>query len=320
MKKYILIILVTLSVILIVFAQGNTKIDNIEYVNAVPVSKKEARERLIFNGTVEYKDSCVCTSDGIGMVTEVLVSENSFVEKGSPVLIAMQTYEDIDIADIVTAITSQSNDVYSRLLDNNCKAVVYKAEKSGYLRSVSAEKGSFYLKGSELFNISNGTEYRIRINISEKDINKVKCGQMADIICRSGDKYSGIVESISENAKLMTDLSGQQSVIQAIIKFTDKEINVKSGYTVQCSVLTKSKEDVILVPYSSVGNDENGECFVYLFDGKHFVKHYVVCGYEYSNGQEIISGLSENELIACEISKIKNVENAVIGEVKINAQ
>ena len=31
MKKYILIILVTLSVILIVFAQGNTKIDNIEY-------------------------------------------------------------------------------------------------------------------------------------------------------------------------------------------------------------------------------------------------------------------------------------------------
>ena len=84
--------------------------------------------------------------------------------------------------------------------------------------------------------------------------------------------------------------------------------------------MTKSKTNVFLVPYSSVGNDESGESYVYLFDGKHFVKHYVVCGYEYSNGLEILSGLSENELIAADLSKVKNVENAVIGEVIKNAQ
>ncbi|MEE3449933.1 MAG: HlyD family efflux transporter periplasmic adaptor subunit [Acutalibacteraceae bacterium] len=320
MKKYILMIFVTLSVILFVFAQGHTIIDNIEYADVITVTKKEAQEKLIFNGTVEYKESAACISSGTGIVASVLVQENTYVEKGTPIMIAMQTDKEFDLSEILGAVSSQNEELYSEFIEKNCKAVIYKAESNGYLRGLSAEKGGIFFKGDTLFSVSDESDYIVRINISEKDINKVKRGQIVSVLCKSGDKYSGVVESISDTAKQINSLTGQQSVIQAEIRFTDKEINVKQGYTVQCTVLTKSEKDVLLVPYSSVGKDENSESYVYLYEGKHFVKHYVVCGYEYSNGFEMISGLSLNDVIAADISEVKKLQNAVIGEVKNNEQ
>ncbi len=107
MKKYILMIFVTLSVILFVFAQGHTIIDNIEYADVITVTKKEAQEKLIFNGTVEYKESAACISSGTGIVASVLVQENTYVEKGTPIMIAMQTDKEFDLSEILGAVSSQ---------------------------------------------------------------------------------------------------------------------------------------------------------------------------------------------------------------------
>lgn len=321
MKKYLIITFASFAIILIVFATGYTKINNIEYTSAIKVEKKTAVEMLNYSGIVEYSNSSSTHSNGTGMVQSVLVNDGDYVEKGAPVLVAYETDSEVSTTDIMSAITSNNYDKISSMFESEASVVIYEAKSSGIVSDLNLEESSVYQKNQALFKVSPENSFQLQINVTENDIQKIKVGQSVKIKCKAvSETLNGTVSSISNSAKQTSTTTGKETTVRVVIKIDDPCEEIKTGYTASCSITVKEKENVILIPYSSVSTDENGEDYVYIVSGSQAEKHYIICGYEYNNGVEIKNGLDVGDIIMSDISEIDNPENAVIDEVKVNEQ
>ena len=321
MKKYIILTLLSLSIILTSFATGYTKINSIDYVSAVKVESMTAREILNYSGTVEYKNSSVYTSGGTGMIQSVLVSNGDFVEKGDPIITVYETDAEISQSDIMSAVTSGNYDSLTNMLDGDFSVTVYEAKTSGIISSLDMEEGSVFRKGQTLFKISPEKSFQIQINVVEKDIPKIKVGQNVKIDCKAiSDILYGKVKSICDSAKQTTTTTGKETTLKVIIDIDDCNEEIKSGYTAACSITVSEKENTLLVPYSSLGAEENGKNFVYILNDRKIDKRYVTCGAEYNNGLEITKGLKSGDIIVYNSSSVEDIDNTVVNEVRINAQ
>lgn len=321
MKKYIILTLLSLSIILTTFATGYTKINSIDYVSAVKIENTTAREILNYNGTVEYRNSSVCTSNGTGMVQSVLVNNGDFVEKGDPILTVYQTDAELSKSDIMSSITSGNYDSLTTMFDSDFSVTLYEAKASGIVSSLDLEEGGVFQKGQTLFKISPEKSFQIQINVVEKDIPKIKVGQNVKIDCKAvSDILYGTVSSIGNSAKQTTTTTGKETTVKVIIGIDDSNEEIKSGYTAACAITVSEKENTLLVPYSSIGANENGKNFVYIMNDSKIEKRYVTCGAEYNNGQEIKKGLKSGDIIVYDASNVENLDSTVVNEVRINAQ
>ncbi len=321
MKKYIILSLVSLSIILTIFASGYTKISSIEYVSAFIAERTTAFEKLNYSGTVEYNNSTAALSSGSGMVQSVFVNSGDYVEKGTPILSVYQTDAEISKSDILSAITSNDFDSVSSFLDSNASIEIYEAQDSGILSDLDLEEGSIFQKNQTLFKISPQRSFQIRVNVIEKDIPKIKTDQSVRIDCKAVPKVLiGTVKSIGNSAKQTTTANGKETTVTVIIGIDEECEEIKSGYTAECSITVSEKENTVLIPYHALGTDDNGKSFVYVIKDNRLQKKYVDCGFEYTNGIEIKKGISENDIVASDASQIKDPENTVVNEVKLNGK
>lgn len=321
MKKYIILSLISLSLILTVIATGYTKISGVEYTSAVRIEAETAVEKLNYSGTVEYSNASVCVSSGTGMVQSVLVNNGDYVKKGDCVVVAFQTESELSKSDILSAITTNDYDKFTSMFENNSSVVVYEAGSSGIVSELNLEESSVIQKGQTLFKVSPENSFQVQINVTENDIPKIKIGQSVSIDCKAvSGFFIGTVSSISNSAKQTTTASGKETTVKVTVKIDNPSDEIKPGYSAACSITVARAENVLLAPYSSVTKDESGEDFVYLLSDGVLKKHYVICGKEYNNGVEIKDGLSQGDIILSDISEVKNPENAVVDEVRINEQ
>lgn len=321
MKKYIILSLLSLSIILTTFATGYTKVAAIDYVSAVKVEKMTAVELLHYNGTVEYRNSSVCTSNGTGMVQSVLVNNGDFVQKGDPVLTVYQTNADITRSDIMSFAAAGSYDELLSGLDGDFSVTVYEAKNSGIISSLDLEEGSVFQKGQTLFKISPEKSFQIQINVVEKDITKIKVGQNVKIDCKAlPDILYGTVKSIGNSASQTNTTNGKETTVKVIVSIDGQCSDIKSGYTANCSITVSEKENTLLVPYSSVSKDERGDNYVYIAAGNDIKKRNVTIGTEYNNGVEIKKGLQSGDIIVYDASGVDVPDDTIVNEVRINAQ
>lgn len=317
MKKYIILTIVSFTIILTVFATGYSRVDNIEYLSAVRVEKTTAVESLIYSGTVEYANSQSCSSGGQGVVQSVLVSNGDYVREGDPILIAYQTESEVSTTDIMSAVTDGNYDEIYSLLGEESSIIAYNAPGSGIVSSLSLEENSVFQKGQTLFKISPENSFQIQINVTEKDISKVSVGQSVAVECKAIENaLSGTVSSVDKSAKQTTTTTGKETTVKVVVTIDDECDDIKPGYTAECTINVSEAENTVLIPYSCITADENGEELVYLYDGERAEPHYIVCGKEYNNGVEVKAGLDVNDLILSEASNVENINRVVVNEVK----
>ena len=317
MKKYVVLVCVSLTLILTVVATGYNYISDIEYTSAVRVERQLAKESLIYSGTVEYSDASTCTSTGNGMVQSVLVNNGDFVSVGDPIIIAYETDNDISKTDIMSALTSNNYDLIASMLESDSTLKVYEAQSNGIVSSLSMEENSIFQKGQTIFKISPENSFQVQINVTENDIRKVEVGQTAEIKCKAITKtLHGVVKSIDKSAKQTSTGTAKETTVKVIVKIEDDCEEIKSGYTASCSINVSEKQDTLLLPYNAVASDgEDGE-YVYLYRDGDVVKQNVKSGKEYNNGIEITEGLSEGDIVISDMSEVKNISKTVVDEVK----
>lgn len=321
MKKYIILTLLSLSIMFTIFATGYTKVASIDYAAAVKAERTTAYEILNYNGTVEYRNSSVCTSNGTGMVQSVLVNNGDFVEKGDPILTVYQTDTEISKSDIMSYVSSGNFDSLPTLVDGDFSVTVYEAKASGIVSSLDLEEGSVFQKGQTLFKVSPEKSFQIQVNVIEKDIPKIKVGQNVKIDCKAvSDILYGTVKSIGNSATQTTTTTGKETTVKVIIGIDDRNEEIKCGYTAACSITVSEKENTLLVPYSSIGADDNGRNFVYILNDRKIEKQYVTLGAEYNNGLEIKKGLKSGDIIISDVSAVENPDNTVVNEVRFSVQ
>ena len=90
---------------------------------------------------------------------------------------------------------------------------------------------------------------------------------------------------------------------------------LRSGYTADCSIVTDRKENTLLIPYSSAAVDDEGKYFVYRSTKSGIKKQAVEAGREFSNGLEILSGISESDVIVYNAAAVTSEQKTVISEL-----
>ncbi|MBR6850822.1 MAG: HlyD family efflux transporter periplasmic adaptor subunit, partial [Lachnospiraceae bacterium] len=140
------------------------------------------------------------------------------------------------------------------------------AEASGTITAVNIKEGEN--STGVLFVIEDTQDLILTARVSEKDINHVDRGMVADVTTKSdsSDVYEGRVTQISEtaykNAAGETDTSGKDADYKVTLDITDPDSRIRVGMNTKVSFVAYEKKDCLTVPNEAVYTDENGDSYI----------------------------------------------------------
>ena len=138
----------------------------------------------------------------------------------------------------------------------------------------------------------------VSVLVSESKISSVKEGQMAEI---TGDgfenkSYTAYVSSIGKTAKKVVLGTGKIVVVDVLLEIENPDDALKSGFTAKVKLFTDEAQEVTVLPYSAVLQDDDGE-YVYIYSNGKAVKASVKTGRELANGYEVLEGVKAGDVV-----------------------
>ncbi len=189
---------------------------------------------------------------------------------------------------------------------DNIKAQIEKAilraPFSGKVTKVDAERGEVADAYKEIVSVISESGFKIKVNIPEVDISKVKIGDLAEVTL---DAYGN---DVVFNAEVITiDLA--ETVIEGVstygatLEFKEPDERIKSGMTANVDIVTGAREDVVYIPQRSV-IQEDGRKFVRVLKDEEVEEREVVLGMKDSMGNiEVKEGIEEGEKVVIFINE-----------------
>lgn len=107
----------------------------------------------------------------------------------------------------------------------------------------------------------------------------------------------GRLKAISPYAKQTTRLTGQTTYDTAVQIEIQDPASLKPGYRAAAKVVVSLRENVLLLPYEAVGQDDAGQEYVLKLQGLRIIKQAVETGSELENQVEIMQGLSMQDAV-----------------------
>ncbi|RLC39948.1 MAG: hypothetical protein DRH33_01415 [Candidatus Nealsonbacteria bacterium] len=165
---------------------------------------------------------------------------------------------------------------------------------SGIVSSVEIEEGETVSAYQPVIIILSKTNFKIEANIPETDITKVKIGNQAKITLDAlGEEvvFGAKVIKIDPAAKIIEGVPTYKTTLE----FERESEEIKPGMTVNITILTAKKENVLAIPWRALISKDNKKFVKVLKDGRLELKE-VETGLRGSDGRvEIIKGLKEGE-------------------------
>lgn len=178
------------------------------------------------------------------------------------------------------------------------------AEYSDYSPTVSA-KGAL---------IKQGEQWLAVVAVSEADISEVEIGQRAELsgAALPDGVYSGKISAVADTAYTLQSGSTPEIVVDVTVTVEEGDVSLlRSGYSVTAQLITGEEREVIMLPYSVICQDDEGE-YVYVLDNGSAVRRNIVTGIELSDRTEIVSGLSGRDLVLSNPEEIEDGERVRI--------
>lgn len=211
----------------------------------------------------------------------------------------------------VNALRSKTG--YSRLTQSYTRLV---SPVNGYIASLNAEVNENVQAGQPIAKIISDSEMKIKLNVSEDLIYKLKKGSKVNVVFDAieNKQYAGVISEIGSGA---TDALTTYPVF---VELLQKDKNIHSGMSASVEFklpAISAKKDFIIVPTNSVTADSTGKyVFVaasYKDDLAKVTKKYVEVGEISTDGIEIKKGLSQGDkVITAGVSKIQDGETVRI--------
>lgn len=118
---------------------------------------------------------------------------------------------------------------------------------TGYIQTkLSYQKGQYINAGIELGRLIDQTKARVRLEVLESEIVKIKSGMRVKISHSTEDEVYGVVTSVSPSIDPSTKTG------QVTVQFENKNQKLKSGMTVQGLILIQSVKGKCRVPRSAI--------------------------------------------------------------------
>lgn len=226
------------------------------------------------SGSVQSSSTDTLKASSRDTIQSVLVSKNQVVTKGQELI----TFE------------------------NGSDPIV--APYDGVISDISVASGSSVNASQELITIFDDKNLLTKISVDETDLVNLKVGQKADIKVNAYPdvKFTGVIKDISQQGTYSNGVSN----FDVTIAFDDIH-DIKAGMSIEATIVTESKENVLAVPVEAV-KDIKGEKYVLVFkDNAIPTLQKVELGISNGRMVEITNGLVASQEV--ELPQVQNSNN-----------
>jgi len=289
--------------------------------NIVQVEKvkiKDIEEVVTYSGTLEAEKAALVGPELSMKINKILVQEGDNVHKGQVLAImdstqlrqaeaqfevAKKNYErmkslkntgsvDKQTFDQIESAYKTAESAYN-FIKNNTQI---KAPFDGIVTLRTKHEGESFSPmlpsaygDPALFRIVTLDKLKMNVNISDVDINKIKKGQKAYIFVDSEpDQYFlGTVTFISPEADMMS------GTFPCAINIDNRDHSLKPNQFALTDIVIKSSSKTLIIPKDALVDDN----YVFVVSKSKASKQAITRGLSNETEVEILSGLSENDLV-----------------------
>ncbi len=168
-----------------------------------------------------------------------------------------------------------------------------------------AGSGASIESGYAVATISKGSRLYVNAAISELDISKVEEGQPVRFTCAAypDTVFMGVVSGIASAARNQYNGAVLETVVDIRVTPNDEDKRLKSGLSADVEILLEEPRQICVLPYEAIGQDNAGE-FIYVYEDGAAVRRNIFTGAEFSDGTEVIKGVSPTDIVLAEPEKI----------------
>ena len=159
------------------------------------------------------------------------------------------------------------------------------APVSGILVSVNAAAGEYLDAGEPVAVLAPTDSLQVRVAIREKDLPRLQVGQRVHVRGDGFEKavYEGVLSQIasagSQNAAGETVVEGT-----VLLEEGEADASLRLGLTARAQVVVAASDDGLLLPYTAMRQDDDGQEYVYLAENGRAVRHGIVRRAELNRG------------------------------------
>ncbi|MDQ3007530.1 MAG: efflux RND transporter periplasmic adaptor subunit [Chloroflexota bacterium] len=200
------------------------------------------------------------------------------------------TDSDIVAADSELALAQAKYDAAKAVLES----LEIKAPFNGIVFEVSAEAGQTYQAETALFKVGDPKALEVVANITEEDYPIVSVGQAVEIFfdARPDVTVQGKVERI-----IPKRLAGDRPLYNIYISLKEVPDGLADGMTSDIAITIAKREGVLCLPRATVRASSSGKTTIKVWDGVQVVDKQITIGLRGDTYVEIVSGLTEGELV-----------------------
>lgn len=203
----------------------------------------------------------------------------------------------------------QMEELNSSINELNVKIedTVIKAPISGVVKMTQGDVGDLAVVGKPLVAIDDNKELIVKVNVSERDINRIFVGDKALL------KTNGLEGEINTNvSKIVPDVNPNTRIglIELGPVQNEKSSILFSGNSAEVKIIANEVKNKLIIPKSSIKNLNNKD-IVYLYMEGIVKETEITTGITVGESTEVIRGLQEGDKIATtNLSKL--YENAAV--------
>ena len=248
---------------------------------AVPISPTEVcyRESVCGSGALCYIGQGDVTSALPLVLSEFAVEEGDHVEVGDVIARVDRKASETFISSLgkvshLAAATASLSTAMSLIPDS------ITADRAGTVIS-TAGAGAAVESGASIATIAGTDTLVLSAAVSELDIAKISLGQPVEFTCSAypDEVFTGTVAKIAGSARSQYSGAVLETVLDVLVAPDDSD-----------------PRKICVLPYEAIGQDEEGE-YVYILQDGAAVKHKIFTGAEFSDGTEVVKGVTTGDKV-----------------------
>lgn len=297
--RYVWLILLTVTAIAAMQLYDAAREAAVPRVQTTVLTVCAVEETVTVNGNVRAAEGTEVTVTVPCVAGEIAVDVGDRVRQGD---VLMQVDRSATLALAVGAGLSDAVTASAALP----QTVV--APHDGVVSAVTAVKGDTLMSGSPCVVLSQTGDIEIAVALRESVLPRVAVGQEVTVSGAAFQKpaYRGVVTAVASSARSRLVGTIAETVVDAVVTLypEDTDESLLIGLNAKATILTDRREQVLLVPYECLTQNDSGDTAVYCIQGETAVRRCVTLGKEYATGAEVLSGVTAGERLVCEPERL----------------
>lgn len=203
---------------------------------------------------------------------------------------------------------------FNQLIDQDKIPTAVYATTDGIVSQINVNKNTLSDGTSPVAVIATDSTISAILFIDEENIELIHYGDTALVSgpAVTNRQFRGIVTYICSSAKTIYSGITQKTVVEVGLTIQNPDSRLKVGYNVNASIYVNKPRSILVLPYQCIMQDDQGREYVLTLEGNKALIKYIVTGKELSDGLEILSGLTADDRVVADPSKLKYIPSLVI--------